>query len=157
MYIFEPVKPVKAAKAIAPNTLRPAPDAQLSKQEQRAALESEMFRLIDQLPQRDALDLSDIRQWVGYVANTMPDQAIWHVIRAGGVGGSEIGGLVRNFLGYRADFMFSAHDWALSKLFKRYPDGMTEDMRRGIRSEEHTSELQSLMRNSYAVFFLKKK
>src|SRR3546814_3950141 len=26
----------------------------------------------------------------------------------------------------------------------------------GPRSEEHTSELQSLMRNSYAVFFLKK-
>src|SRR3546814_10913677 len=94
-----------------------------------------MFRLIDQLPQRDALDLSDIRQWVGYVANTMPDQAIWHVIRAGGVGGSEIGGLVRNFLGYRADFKFSAHDWALSKVFKRYLDGMTEDMRRGIDNE----------------------
>src|SRR3546814_5834858 len=29
--------------------------------------------------------------------------------------------------------------------------------RRGGRSEEHTSELQSLMRNSYAVFCLKKK
>src|SRR3546814_8376371 len=28
---------------------------------------------------------------------------------------------------------------------------------RGRRSEEHTSELQSLMRNSYAVFCLKKK
>src|SRR3546814_9810524 len=27
----------------------------------------------------------------------------------------------------------------------------------GLRSEEHTSELQSLMRTSYAVFFLKKK
>src|SRR3546814_19141102 len=27
----------------------------------------------------------------------------------------------------------------------------------GSRSEEHTSELQSLMRNSYAVFCLKKK
>src|SRR3546814_6162668 len=27
----------------------------------------------------------------------------------------------------------------------------------GYRSEEHTSELQSLMRNSYAVFCLKKK
>src|SRR3546814_6964093 len=26
----------------------------------------------------------------------------------------------------------------------------------GVRSEEHTSELQSLMRNSYAVFFLTK-
>src|SRR3546814_13407745 len=28
---------------------------------------------------------------------------------------------------------------------------------RGVRSEEHTSELQSLMRSSYAVFCLKKK
>src|SRR3546814_4762623 len=30
-------------------------------------------------------------------------------------------------------------------------------IRRFARSEEHTSELQSLMRNSYAVFCLKKK
>src|SRR3546814_2154503 len=34
--------------------------------------------------------------------------------------------------------------------------GGRESRRRG-RSEEHTSELQSLMRNSYAVFCLKKK
>src|SRR3546814_8634992 len=34
-------------------------------------------------------------------------------------------------------------------------DGSQE--RIGIRSEEHTSELQSLMRSSYAVFCLKKK
>src|SRR3546814_5238615 len=32
-----------------------------------------------------------------------------------------------------------------------------EDIRRALRSEEHTSELQSLMRISYAVFCLKKK
>src|SRR3546814_14621424 len=32
-----------------------------------------------------------------------------------------------------------------------------EQPRRIVRSEEHTSELQSLMRNSYAVFCLKKK
>src|SRR3546814_9421703 len=31
------------------------------------------------------------------------------------------------------------------------------DFRKRLRSEEHTSELQSLMRNSYAVFCLKKK
>src|SRR3546814_4238955 len=35
-------------------------------------------------------------------------------------------------------------------------DGRTGDARR-VRSEEHTSELQSLMRRSYAVFSLKKK
>src|SRR3546814_7638224 len=32
-----------------------------------------------------------------------------------------------------------------------------EHINRQLRSEEHTSELQSLMRNSYAVFCLKKK
>src|SRR3546814_6792697 len=34
---------------------------------------------------------------------------------------------------------------------------VVQDGRRAVRSEEHTSELQSLMRNSYAVFCLKKK
>src|SRR3546814_8153716 len=33
----------------------------------------------------------------------------------------------------------------------------TTSHERPVRSEEHTSELQSLMRNSYAVFCLKKK
>src|SRR3546814_1101630 len=37
------------------------------------------------------------------------------------------------------------------------PLGRHLGMRRGDRSEEHTSELQSLMRISYAVFCLKKK
>src|SRR3546814_6732594 len=32
-----------------------------------------------------------------------------------------------------------------------------DDQRQKVRSEEHTSELQSLMRISYAVFCLKKK
>src|SRR3546814_9556576 len=36
-----------------------------------------------------------------------------------------------------------------------HPDGFQYDPQ--IRSEEHTSELQSLMRISYAVFCLKKK
>src|SRR3546814_2461652 len=35
--------------------------------------------------------------------------------------------------------------------------GFQRQVRIGDRSEEHTSELQSLMRNSYAVFCLKKK
>src|SRR3546814_3854053 len=33
---------------------------------------------------------------------------------------------------------------------------LIDELSMGLRSEEHTSELQSLMRNSYAVFFLKK-
>src|SRR3546814_6358659 len=40
----------------------------------------------------------------------------------------------------------------LRKLWEAYTDGKGDD----ARSEEHTSELQSLMRISYAVFCLKK-
>src|SRR3546814_10065251 len=62
----------------------------------------------------------------------------------------------------------------LAKLYKVSPGAMTAFKQRhayeieevvnnmadeyaGLRSEEHTSELQSLMRTSYAVFRLKKK
>src|SRR3546814_6250310 len=38
-----------------------------------------------------------------------------------------------------------------------YITGQTLHVNSGMRSEEHTSELQSLMRISYAVFCLKKK
>src|SRR3546814_2673563 len=37
------------------------------------------------------------------------------------------------------------------------PTGSTSSDQRALRSEEHTSELQSLMRNSYAVLCLQKK
>src|SRR3546814_1300503 len=40
---------------------------------------------------------------------------------------------------------------------KRAERRMTESIANEVRSEEHTSELQSLMRISYAVFCLKKK
>src|SRR3546814_7959578 len=48
-------------------------------------------------------------------------------------------------------------------LQQRYEEGeafeaeVTGSNKGGLRSEEHTSELQSLMRNSYAVYCLKKK
>src|SRR3546814_5286895 len=48
----------------------------------------------------------------------------------------------------------------LVKVLQLLPDGETMLLRAGVnwkRSEEHTSELQSLMRISYAVFCLKKK
>src|SRR3546814_4187502 len=49
-------------------------------------------------------------------------------------------------------------DHAPAEYADRDPDSQPADARAvRIRSEEHTSELQSLMRNSYAVFSLKKK
>src|SRR3546814_2725486 len=40
---------------------------------------------------------------------------------------------------------------------RRMPKGYSQSAMRPVRSEEHTSELQSLMSISYAVFCLKKK
>src|SRR3546814_6520774 len=42
------------------------------------------------------------------------------------------------------------------RLRSAVPADLRDDHDGARRSEEHTSELQSLMRNSYAVFFLKK-
>src|SRR3546814_1216023 len=56
---------------------------------------------------------------------------------------------IANRLGYNAETQL----WRLGELYRaRYVEAIS-----GARSEEHTSELQSLMRNSYAVFCLKKK
>lgn len=96
---------------------------------------------MDKLPQRDLIEKSDADQWIGFVANVMPEEAMWHMIRAGGVGGSEIGGLVRNYLGYRADFGFSAHNWVKSKLLKETPMPSISVMQRGHFMEPHHAQL----------------
>src|SRR3546814_8515000 len=46
---------------------------------------------------------------------------------------------------------------AAGEAIRETPDLMIVDDAGNVRSEEHTSELQSLMRISYAVFCLKKK
>src|SRR3546814_4510885 len=62
-------------------------------------------------------------------------------------------GLVRNPRGYRAAILRSHHC-----LYARHgPKRGRRFAGSSLRSEEHTSELQSLMRISYAVFCLKKK
>src|SRR3546814_5887604 len=52
--------------------------------------------------------------------------------------------------------LWDAH--SIRSVLPRFFEGRLPDLNLGTgRSEEHTSELQSLMRNSYAVFCLKKK
>src|SRR3546814_2601595 len=59
------------------------------------------------------------------------------------------GSTLRDFLGPEGDLGYFAKDW---RVYGR--EGKACECG---RSEEHTSELQSLMRISYAVFCLKKK
>src|SRR3546814_14048433 len=57
----------------------------------------------------------------------------------------------------RADHVCGDRDRPDRLLARSRNDGARSRSGRSRRSEEHTSELHSLMRNSYAVFCLKKK
>ncbi|AVG44121.1 MULTISPECIES: YqaJ viral recombinase family protein [Achromobacter] len=100
-----------------------------------AALTRELWAICDALPQRAAIDSREAAEWIDYMANVRPKEAVWHMRRASGIGGSEIGGLVRNRWNIRADFEFSAHDWALGKLLKKLPDEGNESTYRGTVME----------------------
>src|SRR3546814_4798382 len=52
---------------------------------------------------------------------------------------------------------FAANPASVAPEWQRWFDGLEGSLSGPTRSEEHTSELQSLMRISYAVFCLKKK
>src|SRR3546814_8760255 len=69
-------------------------------------------------------------------------------------------GLCLGGLWWGGDLYYFVLVWSVAQIFGAilfFLLAMLELRRQGIhRSEEHTSELQSLMRNSYAVFCLKK-
>src|SRR3546814_6120518 len=73
------------------------------------------------------------------------------------------GGLASAHRGARAELRAAGYDLAtvqraaVTEVAANYVSYRAIEARLVERSEEHTSELQSLMRNSYAVFCLKKK
>lgn len=95
-----------------------------------------VWSIIDRLPQRGAIVEADARAWVGEVVGRYGDLAVWHATRAGGFGGSQIGALVRNFAGQRADHEQSAHDIVAGALLRKTPDEPNGHMRRGIAFED---------------------
>src|SRR3546814_6211392 len=74
-----------------------------------------------------------------------------HAVRHQGIIGHTLVGLVQGIEAFDG-----AEQLALAEANQSDTLGVAADLRH-FRSEEHTSELQSLMRTSYAVFCLKKK
>lgn len=98
-------------------------------------LASKIWKIVDALPQRDLIETADARRWIAEVIALCPDLAVWHAIRLQGFGGSEIGVLVRNFAGVRADHQASAHDLVEGKLMRRVPSESSGHLRRGNENE----------------------
>jgi hypothetical protein len=92
-------------------------------------------KALDSAPHRNVLSDDDMRTWIRAVVGSHGEAAIWHAQRACGFGGSEIGVLVRNHLGHRADHQNSAHDILASKLLKSVPQEDAGDLRRGHENE----------------------
>lgn len=109
-------------------------------QDQLAHIVKKVWSLVDALPQRDQIAMSDARQWIGDVVHAHGEAAIWHAIRLNGFGGSEIGVLVRNMQGERADHQASAHDIVEGKLMRRAPLESSAHMTRGHENEEPHSK-----------------
>lgn len=108
------------------------------KPERRLELEARVRALVDALPQREAILEGDANNWIAEVVAEHGELAIWHAIRARGFGGSQIGTLVRNYLGQRADHEASAHDIVAGTLLRKIPEEPTGHMSRGIAMEsEH--------------------
>lgn len=99
--------------------------------EQLSTIRAKCLRIIDGFEHRGVLRESDIREWVGQVVGEHGEQAPWHATRASGFGGSDIGVLVRNYSGFRADHMASAHDIVEAKLLRSTPMKSTGDLERG--------------------------
>lgn len=101
------------------------------------AITSKVWAIVNALPHRAAIVESDARFWVEEVVARYGDLATWHAVRAGGFGGSQIGALVKNYLGERADYEQSATDIVSSALLKKLPDQPNSHMRRGIAMESN--------------------
>jgi len=104
--------------------------------EARAALERRVWDIVDRLPQREAIRTADATAWVDDVVAKHGEAALWHATRLGGFGGSEIGVLIRNRHGERADHGASAHDIVEAKLMRRAPLEETSHLRRGHENED---------------------
>lgn len=104
------------------------------------ALRKQVRAMVDRLPQRDVIANHDARFWCEEVVDRYGALATWHAARAGGFGGSQIGALVRNHLGQRADHS-SAHDIVEGALLRRVPDEPNGHMQRGIWMEPHHREM----------------
>lgn len=90
---------------------------------------------ISQLPQSGIISEDDARRWVDRTLNVDPDRIDWHIARAGGFGGSEMGALVAAM--ERRPHRLTPNRLVKNKLLKLPPSSPDDDMRRGIELEDH--------------------
>jgi hypothetical protein len=97
-----------------------------------AKAKEEAFRL----PQGRLLDDTSVERWIEAVYAIEAPRLLWHVRRAGGFGGSEIGNLVAWESGIY-DVWTSPRDLVRSKLLYATPEPSSDDAQRGLIMEAY--------------------
>lgn len=103
--------------------------------DEREVLIKRVWAAVNALPHREVIRTEDARTWIDQVVGQHGEAALWHAARLNGFGGSEIGVLMRNHQGARADHGMSAREIVASKLMRRAPLDDTAHLRRGHENE----------------------
>ena len=101
---------------------------------QNTVLGAQIAAELSALPQYPLLDPVAMNRWVDRVCANDPDRLFWHIARASGFGGSDIGTLVEASRNVYSPFS-SAHAIVSQKLLKYAPTPPTPAMRRGVDLE----------------------
>jgi predicted phage-related endonuclease len=94
------------------------------------------LRLIGRLPQAAVIQPEHALRWVERTLKIDPERIEWHIARAGGIGGSEAGGIL-SWAGEGFNARESAHRLGLRKLLRLAPDAPNFDTGRGHKLEPY--------------------
>lgn len=83
------------------------------------------------LPQREVVEQEDAQKWLENILKWHKPRAVWHANRLRGIGGSEMGAVVRGVQGLNETGFSTFERVAEHKLMKRLPDFETYHMKRG--------------------------
>lgn len=101
------------------------------------------------LPQAKYINEKNIEKWLDAVTRIDPDRLDWHVRRLSGIGGSEIGVLLGEYLDNYHPFS-SAKKICGAKLLEFMPEEPNGDMLRGTEMEDTT---QAMFRKQMATLY----
>lgn len=91
---------------------------------------------IAQFPHANQLKQKDLKSWLVEVGASDPSRIYWHLDRATGIGGSDIGVLLLEAMGQTPPFGRTGVQLANDKLLKNTPEAPLPHMMRGIYLEE---------------------
>lgn len=93
-------------------------------------------KAISALPQFKVIQQFDAERWVAGINRYHKDAAGWHAKRLSGIGGSEIGAVIRGVKGLKESGFSNHRKVVQDKLLKRLPEFQTQHMKRGTVLED---------------------